>query len=84
MKSEKNGNIVKKHENGLVKNEKMVYSCLDLQPKHLEQIVTESGLPAGECMAVLLKLELEGFASRRQTSIMLGNLSRSWLWLKIW
>lgn len=62
MKSEKNGNIVKKHENGLVKNEKMVYSCLDLQPKHLEQIVTESGLPAGECMAVLLKLELEGFA----------------------
>lgn len=62
MKSEKNGNIVKKPENGLVKNEKMVYSCLDLQPKHLEQIVTESGLPAGECTAVLLKLELDGFA----------------------
>lgn len=62
MKSEKNGQIMKKTENGLVKNEKMVYSCLDLQPKHLEQIVAESGLPAGECTAVLLKLELDGFA----------------------
>lgn len=62
MKSERNGQIMKKTENGLVKNEKMVYSCLDLQPKHLEQIVEESELSAGECMAVLLKLELDGFA----------------------
>ena len=54
--------LKEKSGNGLAKNEKKVYSCLDLQPKHVEQVVTQSGMPAGECMAVLLKLELDGYA----------------------
>lgn len=57
---EKKLEVKKISVNGLAKNEKKVYSCLDSQPKHVEHVVVESGLPAGECKAVLLKLELEG------------------------
>ena len=49
-----------KNENGLAKKEKMVYSCLDLQPKFFDQIVEESGLSLEECMTLLMELELKG------------------------
>lgn len=49
-----------KNENGLAKKEKMVYSCLDLQPKFIDRIVEESGLSLGECLTLLLELELKG------------------------
>lgn len=52
----------KKLGNGLAKIEKMVYSCLDSQPRHLEEIIERSGLAAGSCMSVLLELELSGLA----------------------
>lgn len=48
------------NNNGLAKKEKMVYSCLDLQPKNLEEIVILSGLSVSECMNALLSLELGG------------------------
>ena len=57
------GNILRVHEkdkNGLVKNEKMVYSCLDLQPKNLEEIISLSGLSVSDCMSALLELEFKG------------------------
>jgi DNA processing protein len=57
------GNILRVHEkdkNGLVKKEKMVYSCLDLHPMNLDKIISLSGLSAGDCMSVLLELELKG------------------------
>lgn len=49
-----------KNNNVLAKKEKMVYSCLDLEPKFLEVIVKESGLSVSECMSILLELELDG------------------------
>ena len=57
------GKILRVHEknkNGLAKKEKMVYSCLDLQPKNLEEIVSISGLSVSECMSALLELEFKG------------------------
>ena len=50
----------KKTEKTLAKTEKMVYSCLDLQSKHLEEIMQASGLSMADCMEALLKLELKG------------------------
>lgn len=50
-----------KNENRLAKKEKMVYSCLDLEPKFIEEIVKESQLPLRECMSILLDLELNGY-----------------------
>ncbi|WP_313069660.1 DNA-processing protein DprA [Lacrimispora sp.] len=58
-----NGKILRVHEkneNGLAKKEKMVYSCLDLKPKNLEEIVSLSGLSVSECMSALIELELNG------------------------
>lgn len=55
--------VDEKNENGLAKKEKMVYSCLDLQPKGLEEIVNDSGLSVSECIGVLLELELRGYVT---------------------
>lgn len=59
----RSGKILRVHEknkNGLAKKEKMVYSCLDLQPKNLEEIIALSGLSVNDCMSALLELELNG------------------------
>lgn len=44
----------------LASQEEMVYSCLDLQPKNIEEIFQETGLDVKEITGILLKLELEG------------------------
>lgn len=62
IKSGKKLKNEKKKEIGLAKEEKKVYSCLDSHPKHVDSIAFSCGLPVNECMAVLLGLELEGFA----------------------
>ncbi len=64
VKCEKKLTIREKNEKGLAKREKMVYSFIDLQPKHLDEIVSQSGLPLSECMMILLDLELKGFVVR--------------------
>lgn len=56
--------VCEKNINRLAKKEKMVYSCLDFTPRHLDEIVRESGLSVSECMAVLLDLELGGYGYR--------------------
>ncbi|MFT4007548.1 MAG: DNA-processing protein DprA [Lacrimispora sp.] len=52
--------VNEKNQNGLAKKEKMVYSCLDLQPKNLEEIVSISGLSVSDCISALLELEISG------------------------
>ena len=42
--------------------DKLVYSCLDLDPKTLSQIQQETGLPMGELAGALLRLQLMGAA----------------------
>lgn len=61
IKREKKLRVHEKNPNSLAKKEKMLYSCLDLRPKFIEQIITESGLSIGECMALLLELEIGGY-----------------------
>lgn len=41
--------------------ENLVYSCLDLYPKSLNQIVDETQLPAAELIKILISLELQGY-----------------------
>lgn len=53
-----------KNVNGLAKKEKMVYSCLDFKPKHLDDILAGCGLGISECMGILLELELGGYVFR--------------------
>lgn len=61
IKYENKLRVHEKKANLLAKNEKMLYSCLDLKPKFIDQIVIESGLPIGECMMILLELEMGGY-----------------------
>ncbi len=46
----------------LVKNEKMLYSVLDLSPKHPEVLSRLSGLPFWETLEALISLEEKGLA----------------------
>lgn len=62
IKNEKMLTVQEKNAKSLAKNEKMLYSCLDLKPKYIDQIVMESGLNIGACMSGLLELELGGYA----------------------
>ena len=64
IQSGKLGGLQEKNGKGLAKKEKMVYSCLDLQPKFLDEIAGQSGLPVGECMGILLELEWKGYVVR--------------------
>ncbi len=48
-------------EKRLANQEKLLYSCLDFRPGHIEKIMEKSGLSLTECLESLLKLELMGF-----------------------
>lgn len=64
VKCQKELILHEKSVNSLAKKEKMVYSCLDFKPKHLDDIITRCGLEIGECMGILLELELGGYVFR--------------------
>ncbi|MBQ3781871.1 MAG: DNA-processing protein DprA [Lachnospiraceae bacterium] len=44
--------------------EKILYASLSLEPKHIETIVEETGFLVTECLALLLKMELDGFVNQ--------------------
>ena len=54
MTKEKN----KKTEIRLARKEEMVYSCMDLKPKHLDEIIKLTDLELLEVQEILVKLEL--------------------------
>lgn len=54
--------LCEKNQKGLAKNEKMVYSCLDSEPRHVEEIAGRCQMDAAACILVLTQLELKGFA----------------------
>ncbi len=61
LTSEGSGDETAKIMMGLAKNEKMVYSFLDFQPKYIDQIVRECGLSFTEVLEILFALESKGF-----------------------
>ena len=56
--------LSEKKQKGLAKKEKMVYSCLDSEPRHIEEIASKTGLSVCQSMDALLELELGGYAVR--------------------
>lgn len=64
LKYQKELILCEKNINRLAKKEKMVYSCLDFSPKHLDEIIDSCGLSVSECMGILLDLELGGYIFR--------------------
>lgn len=45
---------------GLAPKEKIVYSCLDLEPKFIDEILCQSGLPIRDGIQILTELEIKG------------------------
>lgn len=57
-------NLSKNCENNqktLAKNERVVYSCLSLEPKYIDSIVNETKLSVQEVLSTLFELELAGY-----------------------
>jgi len=48
----------------LTEIEKRVFDCLDSEPVHIEQIITQSGLAAGKVNAALISLRLKGIVKQ--------------------
>ncbi len=65
---EKKTNISKSTKLSLVTEEKLVYSCLDLQPKSLNEIVEAAGLPVSQVLSALLSLQLKGYITEAKRS----------------
>lgn len=53
--------VAKKNNKILETNGKIVYACLSLEPKHIEEIACQSGLSMNFVMEQLLMLELRGY-----------------------
>lgn len=47
---------------GLATDLNLVYSCLDLRPKNMDQLIRETGLPTGKVNSLLMELEVLGLA----------------------
>ena len=45
----------------LAKNEKLVYDCLRLEPKHVNKISTETNLPISDVLSILMIMEWKGY-----------------------
>lgn len=56
----KNVNNLQKKISGLARDEETVYSCMGLQPKHISELLKETGLEIQSLLSVLLSLELKG------------------------
>ena len=55
---------MKNRTRDLSRLKKMVYSFLDCEPKHVEEICAALNLEASRCMSILLDLELGGMIER--------------------
>lgn len=51
-----------KNELGLATDLKLVYSCLDLQPKSMEFLIQKTGMPPEKIGSLLLELKISGLA----------------------
>ena len=59
---DRKGESSKKTGKTLENLERLVYSCLDLQPVSLEELILRTRLQAPEVMSILTSLLLKGYA----------------------
>lgn len=60
IKAEKSQGVCGKNDFLLAESERMLYSCLDLHPKNIQDIFDETGLSITSLTGILLKLQLDG------------------------
>lgn len=60
----KNEKDLRKSDNLLDNKEKIVYDCLGLEPKSVEDIISETNLTVSECISILFRLELNNYVKQ--------------------
>ncbi len=60
--------VVKKNDNLLDANEKIVYACLSRIPKHIDDIAKEAGFPIGTLAFVLFLLESKNYIKQTRAN----------------
>lgn len=70
----KNHKKNKNPRNPLETKEKLLYSCVDLHPRSLQEIVSEVKLPVQEVMALLSVLEMKGFIEEPMKNYYVRNM----------
>lgn len=55
---------IRKSEKGLDEKEKLLYRCLDFEPKTVEELIYQANLPVAEGISALFRLELKGYAKK--------------------
>jgi DNA protecting protein dprA len=66
--------LIKKDINKLANKEKKVYSVIGLEATSVEEILAKTGMKTGDCMSVLLDLELKGYISQLFANYYVKNL----------
>jgi len=59
----------------LERQEKIVYACLDLEPRHIEQIVLSTGMLQEDVLPVLMRLEMKGYVRQPVKNYYVKNIS---------
>ncbi|MFQ6035784.1 MAG: DNA-processing protein DprA [Sedimentisphaerales bacterium] len=57
----------------LSSDEKMIYDCLEKEPLHVDQIITDTNLPPGSINAGLISLRLKGLIKQLPGNLFLKN-----------
>ncbi len=56
--------LTKNDSLALVKEEYLLYSCLDFQPRHVEELLLKSGLPVSDILFFLTQMERKGLVEQ--------------------
>lgn len=59
----------------LERQEKIVYACLDLEPKHIEQLIWITKLPQDELLVLLMRLEMMGYIRQPIKNYFVKNIN---------
>lgn len=67
----------RKQKNKLVleRQEKIVYACLDLEPRHIEQLILMTKLPQKELSVLLIRLEIKGYIRQPVKNYYVKNIN---------
>ncbi len=70
----------KKQKNKIIleTQEKIVYACLDLQPRHIEQLISLSKLPQDAVLLSLMRLEMMGYVKQPVKNYYVVNLNQDY------
>ena len=67
--------LTQKNKIVLERQEKIVYACLDLEPRHVEHLVLSTGIPQEELFQVLMRLEMKGYIRQPVKNYYVKNYS---------